>query len=98
MTRYVNDLQKYKKLAAKDGHAVEAYEAPMWEQYDVIMDLKEKAEKEGIESALFYGINDAYAVGFIRGIRYAERRAKRSEAGKTSAKPARSEQKEGKKI
>ena len=46
MTRYVKDLQKYKKLEAKDEHAVQSYETPMWEQYDVIMDLKEKAEKE----------------------------------------------------
>ena len=92
MTRYVNDLQKYKKLAAKDEHAVQSYEAPMWEQYDIIMDLKEKAEKEGIESALFYGINDAYEVGFIRGIRYEKSRVKRSGASKTGAEPTGSAQ------
>lgn len=92
MTRYKNDLQKYKKLTAKDGHTVQSYEAPMWEQYEIIRDLKEKAETEGIANALFYGINDAYDVGFIRGIRYEKSRVKRSKASKTGAEPTGSAQ------
>ena len=93
MKKFKEDLQRYKELYnSTDKKAVKAYALTAQEFFGIMEDMKEKAKTADKESALFYSINDAHEVGFIRGVRYAENRRKRSGSNKTGAEPAGSEQ------